>query len=220
MKIPLITAISAAISSATLLLVVHAAGQPSLQTEGSTLTAQAKLSFPYRINLSLNRNWNANYTGLPMTTVAFVNATPHTLVFALTSPFAEFAVEYKTAQAGLTSDTGWKMLRSDAESSPKTNDAGRIKASQNHVIIGRISPLSQESDQYNLVGFPMSAEGFYRITAITSIPDVRETDGPPDAPVIVRTFTLNLRSNSVIVQRTPKGFVEVSPTMGKKAIPK
>jgi len=69
--------------------------------------------------------------------------------------------------------------------------------------------------QQHLVGFDLSPEGFYRITGFMEIPNATEYDGSASSPTAIRTFTLSLRSNPVIIRRTSNGFVRVDAITNK-----
>lgn len=174
----------------------------------------------YKISLSLRTGWNTSYTGLPKTVLTFSNLSPHTLELSLEVPFSSFEVEYKdTAKP----NTKWKMLKSDSHPQPNTSApagpaAPRLAPSQTYSVISRIPPRSHGDTEYGLVGFSMAAQGYYRITATVNIPNVAELDGPLTSPTVVRTFVLNLRSNSIVIRRTSTGFVAVDAVTGKQSV--
>lgn len=180
--------------------------------------APVQSATPYSLSLSLGENWNVTSTGLPKTTVAFVNSSSHTLAFFLTSAFSQFTVEYKMAKGDVTSNAGWQMLRSSRQLPPSNASSGNPAATETFDILFKIAPKQEDKTVYALDDFPMSKVGLYRITAFTKVPNVSELDGPASSPSVVRTFTLDIRSNSVIVRRTVAGFAEV-PTAASKPAP-
>ncbi len=178
--------------------------------------APAKAAVPYRLVLSLGKYWNTSYTGFPKVTVTFVNPGPYTLTFVLPSPYPGFTIEYKAATADPASNTGWQKLESGLEPPPPVRKHGKVVETENHVIIAKVEPQKKDGppaigNEYDLVGHPMAAEGFYRITAVTKILSADELVGPADAQTEVRRFDLTLHSNSIVVRRTASGFTAVSP---------
>ena len=175
-----------------------------------------KPASPYSLTLSLSDNWNITPTGLPRTTVTFVNSGSYTLTFFLTSALSSITVEYKKAKDDLASSTGWKVLKPNHQLSPAVASPEKPTASSTFDVLMNFSPKQEDKTEYDLDNFSMSAEGFYRILAFTKLSSVSELDGPVASPTVVRTFTLDIHSNSIIIQRTSKGFVEVSQMSGKQ----
>lgn len=172
----------------------------------------------YGLSLSLGENWNITSTGLPRTTVTFVNLSSHTVAFFLTSALSHFTVEYKAVKGDVTSSTGWQMLRSNHQLSPDIASPGSPAATETFNILFKLAPKEKDKTEYSLDEFPMSAAGLYRITAFTKVPKVSELDGPVSSPTVIRTFTLDLRSNSIIVRRTATGFAEVPAAANKPTL--
>lgn len=193
---------------------------PSLMKNSGSVPAQP--ATPYSLSLSLTEGWNITSTGLPRATVTFANSSSHTVAFFLTSAFSQFTVEYKSvkddkeAKDDAASRTGWQMLRPIHKTFPSNTSPGKPVDTDTFNILMKLIPKQKDKTDYEVSGFPMSEVGFYRITAFTKIPNVSELDGPASSPTIVRTFTLDLRSNSIIVRRTGTGFVEVPPAASKQ----
>lgn len=172
---------------------------------------------PYSITLSLGENWNITSTGLPKATVTFVNLGSHTLAIFLTSTLSNFTVEYKVTKDSATSSTAWQTLRPNHQLSFNIASPGKSTDTATRNILLNLVPKQEYKYVYALDDFPMSKVGLYRITAFTKIPNVSELDGPASLSTVVRTFTLDLRSNSIIVRRTATGFAEVPAVANKPA---
>lgn len=186
------------------------------------IAGAAPSATPYSLSLSLGQGWNLTSTGLPKTTVTFKNSSPHTVAFFLTSAFSHFTVEYKVVKDEAASRTGWQMLRPIHQTSPSNASPGKPAAADTETfdILFRFAPKQENKTEYEVSDFPMSAAGLYRITAFTKVPNVSELDGPASLPTVVRTFTLDIHSNSIIIRRTATGFVEVPAPTNKQALAK
>ena len=77
--------------------------------------------------------------------------------------------------------------------------------------------MQRYEDDYDQVGLDLSAEGFYRITAVTRVADAKELNGLAGSFTEVRKFDLDLRSNSIVIRHTAAGFVPVDVTTTKQA---
>ena len=212
------SSLSTVMYSMTLLFMCHAASatQILLQESPSASRPSTKVVVPFKTSLRLSDNWNTGDTSVPKVTVTFINSSPHRLEFSLSSPLSSFVVEYKAAKASITPDTNWTTLKSYYQASPDVYPPSKPAATQTYSVLCEVPANSRGNTEYNVFGFPMAKEGYYRITAITRVSNVSELDGPAASPVVINTFTLDLRSNPIIVQRTPKGFVQVLPTTGKQ----
>ncbi len=176
--------------------------------------APAKPAAAYSLKLSLGKDWNTSYTHLPVLTETFINSGPYTLMFAEPVSFPQFVVEYKPITGDPKAEAGWQGLSSLEP--PPARKHGRVVDGATWTLIARISPLTNGGpapygNKYDLVGFPMAADGFHRITAVAKIPEARELTGSANALTEARRSDLNLCSNSIIIRRTASGFTVISP---------
>lgn len=80
--------------------------------------------------------------------------------------------------------------------------------------------MQRYEDDYDQVGLDLSAEGFYRITAVTRVSNAKELNGLAGSFTEVREFDLDLRSNSIVIRHAATGFASVNLTANKRALPK
>ena len=131
-------------------------------------------------------------TGFPELTVTLENAGRHPVQFFINSHNPCLVVEYKAAGSPF-SPTGWQRLKSNAELRRKPGEPGDTETFD---ILITVAPRKEYSRPLRLNGFPVAADGYYRLTAETGIPDAGK---------------LTLHSNSIVVRRTASGFAAVSP---------
>ena len=196
------------------------ADTPVIQGHKPPHAILAEPTTPYKLKLSLEDNWNFNPMGSPRVTVTLASSSHHTLAFFLTSALSNLTVEYQPAKDNTVNNTSWRMLKSSREVPSDTASPHQRPSSLAFNILMKLSPGQEDKTDYDLGEFPMSPEGFYRITAFTKLSNVSEQDGPESSPVLVRSFELNLRSNSIVVRRTATGFAQVPAAAEKQALPK
>ena len=208
------------LASSVLLLPLHSvhAAPLTLNSQKSTPPKPLISKVPYNLALTYPTRIsylppNALYAMLRLT-----NSTKYDLALRWTgSEQISFKIEYKPAESDPNQQLGWKQMM--PQSSPQPNNTSQdTDVTAVSGSVQRIYVMSGKEENFPPImpNLPMSNLGFYRVVAVLTVPEASEYNGAVSPSTKIRNFSLVVRSNSIIVQRTPKGFVEVPPTAGKQ----
>ena len=183
------------------------------------------LSEPYRLTLSLSE-YRSESPDAPYFTLNIANATRnHSLLFIWRSvQDVVYKVEYKSPTDNPYFSTGWKKLRpiikavpSPSRDKPAGDDG--LTQSGDYGMRFIIEPGRTSNELAFPPDVPLFKQGFYRVTAVVTVPDAREFDDSLSQDPLLRVFTLIIRSEPFVIRRTVDGFVTVNPDTVKKAVP-
>ena len=201
----------------TLQCLAHAT--PSLpKSSHLTLAKSVTLPMSYSLNLSLAGD-SSGSSAVPSVTLNLANATQYILAFRWDSPRnVVFGVDYKSAIGNPELHTGWKRLTPNIQPSLKDGsaDAGLLYSGISYSVVFQILPGQQNHGLSFQPDFPMSKQGYYRITATITIPVASEFDGPADHLTRLRSFELVLHSEPLVIKHTADGFAPVRTSLGSQ----
>lgn len=171
---------------------------------------------PYSLTLSCLAGTETWSPGKPYITLSLTNSTSHTLFFSYapgSDPnFVVFSIEYKATTSTQNPDRGWVKLVPNAEPTPKSPSPLVLKDITNRERI--VIPAGQEKHLSVPPDFPMSKNGFYRISAVLTVPEASEYNGAVIPSAKIRGFRLVVRSKLLVIHRNATGFVEVPAAVG------
>lgn len=187
----------------------------------TALTREAILANPYSLTLTCvanTLNWSPSR---PYITLNLTNPTSHTLFFpfapGMDPNFLVFSVEYQAMADNPNANSGWMRLLPNAEPSPKPPFPGLVLESVSNQQ--RVVVLSHQTGQLTFPpDFPMSKDGFYRISAVLTVPEASEYQGEVPGSTKLGSFKLVARSKPLVIRRTAAGFAEV-PAVVSKPVP-
>lgn len=183
----------------------------------------AALVMPYRLILLLPRE---SYLSplLPGIRPTLINPTRHLLALPWTGPDqVAFKVEYKASTANPATGIGWKQLMPNVK--PHSDPNPQLQDPLPVTIDGSVQAISIDAENRFEIpviypDFPMTTNGFYRITAVVTVPQASEFNEPASMTTLVRRFTLAVYSKPFVIRHTATGFAPVDATTTKQASPK
>ena len=158
----------------------------------------------------------------PYITLNLTNPSAHTLFFpfapGMDPNFVVFSVEYKAAADNPNLSTGWLRLQPNYEPPYKFPFPGLVLEE-----VTDKQSIAIPSHQTGQLTFPpdfvMSKNGFYRISAVLTVPVASEYQGAVPGSTKFGSFKLVARSKPFIIRRTDDGFIAVDISTNKKSVP-
>lgn len=214
-----------ALSMMMLFLSFEAYANPATRLDRHPLpTKHSALAEPYQLDLSLS-DYRAASPDIPYIALNIANKTQNrVLLFIWRDPQdVVYKAEYKAPTDDPNTNSDWEEMKPDIKAVPSLpevklpGDDGRTQSSSysmryivkpGQTVLGPALPPN----------VPLSKQGFYRITAIVTVPEAREFDASVSQEPLLRVFTLTMQSKPLLIRRTATGFAEV-PAVTRKTLP-
>lgn len=214
-----------ALSLILLFLSFGAYANPALSSDRRSLpTKSTTLTEPYQLSLSLS-DYQSGSPDVPYIALHIANRTQNHLLLFLWRNLqnAVYQVEYKAPTDNPYSSTDWKELKPSIKAVPslpeikQPGDDG-LTQSDSYAIRYIVKPKETVLGPVLPPNVPLPEQGFYRITALMTVPEAREFDASVRKEPLLRVFTLIMHSKPLLIRRTAAGFAEV-PAPTKEVAP-